>query len=184
MDLERYNYLLSLFKVLADDTRLRILGMVAEKPCSVEELASRLKLKEPTVSHHLTRLGQANLLKMERDKNSHYYQLIPNVLQNLSKEILSLEAITAPEQDTQDQWELKIIKTFIINGKLSQIPASRKKREVVLAHLLQAFEHEREYPEKELNQILSQYHEDVATLRREFIAFGWMSRENQIYKRI
>ena len=44
--------LLSFFKVLADESRLKILGILATQERSVEELAELLQLKTPTVSHH------------------------------------------------------------------------------------------------------------------------------------
>jgi len=46
------------------------------------------------------------------------------------------------------------------------------------------FEPERHYPEREVNQILIDFHEDVATLRREMIGHGLMEREKGIYRRV
>ncbi len=182
MDLERYHRMLALFKVLADDTRLRILGMVAEKPCTVEELAARLQLKESTVSHHLQRLREAELVSMERDKNARLYQFQNEQLHQLSREMLSLDHVTAPEPPQSESiWEDKVLQTFLVDGKLSKIPATRKKREVILRWLVTHFEAQRRYSEKEVNQLIAQYHEDVATLRRELIGYGWLKRENQIY---
>ncbi|HEY9842215.1 MAG: metalloregulator ArsR/SmtB family transcription factor [Candidatus Sericytochromatia bacterium] len=182
MDPERYQRMLALFKVLADDTRLRILGMVGEKPCAVEELAARLGLKEPTVSHHLNRLREAELVEVERDKNSRLYRLSPKSLHELSRELLAIDEVVAPEQAQADSvWEEKVLQTFLVNGRLSRIPASRKKREVILLWLARQFEPQRRYSEREVNQLLGSYHEDVATLRRELIGYGWLQRENQIY---
>lgn len=182
MDQEKFQIMLDIFKVLADATRLKIVGMVAEKPCSVEELSERLKLKASTVSHHLNRLKEAKLVAMERDKNVHFYHLCTEQLHFLSKDILSLDQVTAPEDDKQF-WTEKVLKTFVIDDKLTKIPASRKKREVVLNWLVQKYERHKKYPEKELNQIISQYHNDTATLRREMIAFKLMERNNQVYWR-
>lgn len=182
MDPERYARMLALFKVLADDTRLRILGMVAEKPCAVEELAARLQLKEPTVSHHLQRLREAGLVSVERDKNARLYRMQNEHLQALSRELLSLDEVTAPDEpQAESVWEHKVLQTFLVDGRLSRIPATRKKREVILRWLAARFEPQRRYSEREVNQLLGEYHEDVATLRRELIGYGWLNRENQIY---
>ncbi|GCE21437.1 ArsR/SmtB family transcription factor [Dictyobacter kobayashii] len=43
-------------KLLADRNRLKLLGLLANREQSVEELAAQLQLKAPTVSHHLARL--------------------------------------------------------------------------------------------------------------------------------
>ena len=70
------------------------------------------------------------------------------------------------------------------DNRLIEIPASRKKRLVVLKWLVQKFESDRDYPELELNAILKTYHEDCATLRREFIGYHLMARANGIYRRL
>ena len=50
--------LLQFFKALANESRLKLVGAIAQHERSVEELASILDLKEPTVSHHLSKLKQ------------------------------------------------------------------------------------------------------------------------------
>ncbi len=46
--------LVAFFKVLSDANRLKIIGLLAHQPYSVEELAALLGLKASTVSHHLS----------------------------------------------------------------------------------------------------------------------------------
>ena len=50
--------LVTFFKALADSSRLKIVGLLAEKSYSVEELAELLNLKASTVSHHLAKLSR------------------------------------------------------------------------------------------------------------------------------
>ena len=45
------------------------------------------------------------------------------------------------------------------------------------AHVVEAFEPGRRYPEKEVNQILLIFNEDTARLRRRLIEFKLMERE-------
>ncbi|WP_289501500.1 metalloregulator ArsR/SmtB family transcription factor [Gloeocapsopsis sp. IPPAS B-1203] len=73
--------LLRFFKVLANESRLKMLGILASRECSVEELATLLQLKEPTVSHHLNKLKELNLVKMHPEGNTHLYQLDGEALQ-------------------------------------------------------------------------------------------------------
>jgi DNA-binding transcriptional ArsR family regulator len=187
MDHVLFEQLLSFFKALADENRLKIIGMLAEKECSVEELATRLKVREPTVSHHLARLRELGLITMRKDGNTHWYCLEATSLHRLSKEVLALQEIAAPEQGSEhDLWEHKILKDYFdpIDGRLTQIPSSRKKREVILRWLVNQLEWDKRYPEKEINTFLLKYHWDSATLRREFIMTQLMYRENNIYWRI
>lgn len=71
---------------------------------------------------------------------------------------------------------------FNVDGTLRAIPAQRKKRVAVLELLLANFQHNRVYPEKELNEILRRFHSDVCTIRREFIMEKMMVRSDNKYK--
>lgn len=180
--MEQLRSLLDFFKVLANESRLQLLGILATRECSVEELATLLQLKEPTVSHHLNKLKALNLVKMRPDGNTHLYQLDSEALQNLSKEVFSQQQIAALADDIEvEAWERKVLQNFIENGRLKEIPASRKKRVVVLKWLAAQFERGVKYPEIKLNTMLKQYHEDCATLRRELVGYQLMQRENGVY---
>ncbi len=91
--------LLRFFKVLADESRLGLLGILANQECSVEELAVLLQLKELTVSHHLNKLKELQLVKMSTEGNTHLYQLATEALQGISKEIFSPKQIATSRTD-------------------------------------------------------------------------------------
>lgn len=60
----------SLFKVLADQTRLVLLSQIADCGCesfSVNELTELTGLSQPTVSHHLKKLTEAGLITKLRE---------------------------------------------------------------------------------------------------------------------
>ncbi len=56
--------LLQSLKALADPTRLRILNYLSEKPHTPAQLARRLRLRPPTVIHHLNALRAAGLVRL------------------------------------------------------------------------------------------------------------------------
>ncbi|HEX7394181.1 MAG TPA: DUF2087 domain-containing protein, partial [Anaerolineaceae bacterium] len=60
----------------------------------------------------------------------------------------------------------------------------RKKLEVILRHMSQDFKAGERYQEKKVNEMLGQYHEDTATLRRELIGYKILGREKGEYWRI
>ena len=62
------NESLSLFKLLADDTRLKLLCALAEKEQYVELLAEKLQLSAPTVSFHMKKLLSAGLVSARREQ--------------------------------------------------------------------------------------------------------------------
>ncbi|MEL6139221.1 MAG: metalloregulator ArsR/SmtB family transcription factor [Cyanobacteria bacterium J06626_23] len=180
-----FQTLLSFFKVLADESRLKLIGLLAQQERSVEEMAALLSLKEPTVSHHLARLKQMELVTVRPEKNARYYRLNQDALQTLSKGILAPDNIASFAEDVDvDAAETKILNNYFENGQLKSLPASRKKRWVILKWLANQFETEKTYPEKEINATLKQFHPDVATLRRELIGYQMMQREKGTYWRL
>ena len=174
--------LLQFFKALANESRLKLVGAIAQQERSVEELASILDLKEPTVSHHLSKLKQLQLVHMRAEGNTHYYRLDLDALQAMQKATLTATQVAQPIRS--DLWETKVLSSFVEGDLIKEIPASRKKRIIILKWLVQKFEFDRLYPEQELNQIIKPIHSDTATLRREMVGYNMMTRDNRIYRRI
>jgi len=69
-------------KALSDPTRLRILRYLTAEPLSPSQIARRLRLRPPTVIHHLDRLRMAGLvhLTLEKDKDVRRYAARPEAL--------------------------------------------------------------------------------------------------------
>lgn len=72
---------------------------------------------------------------------------------------------------------------FDAAGRLKAMPAQRAKRRAVLDRIVDAFEADRDYPERELNELLRQIFDDVAYLRRELVAEGLLTRAKGVYRR-
>ncbi len=64
-----------LYRALGDETRLRILRLLAERDRYLTELAAELELSKPTVSHHLAQLRSAGLVTWNEQGNLTYYTL-------------------------------------------------------------------------------------------------------------
>jgi predicted transcriptional regulator len=182
---DRTEYLLEFFKLLADEKRLRIVGLLAQQDYTVEELAAILNLSSATVSHHLRRLSKAGLVEARADQHYHVYYLQPQVLREMSQQILSQDTLQETTEDLDlDAYDRKVLRDFMEDGRLKSIPRQWKKREVILRYLLEQFEPDRRYAEQEVNEIISRTHEDYATLRRELVDSGRLAREREIYWRI
>jgi DNA-binding transcriptional ArsR family regulator len=72
--------LLEIFKAFADANRLKIIGLLARQPYSVEQLAALLDLKPPTVSHHLSRLSEVRLVGAKAEGYYSMYYLDESAL--------------------------------------------------------------------------------------------------------
>ena len=88
-----------------------------------------------------------------------------------------------PEDIDAPANEMRVLRTFFRDGRLTSIPTSHSKRLVVLDYLSQAFEPGRRYKEKQVNEILGRVHEDVAALRRYMVDEGFMNRSGGTYWR-
>ena len=175
--------LLAFFKALADESRLRIVGLLAQGERSVQELATLLDLKEPTVSHHLAILKAQGLVSARAEGTTRWHRLDVDVLEGLSRRVLEPAAASEPAEP--ETWDAKVLRGFVdAEGRLHTIPASRRKRGVVLRWLMTGFEPDRRYPEPEVNAILQARHWDSATLRRELIGHRMLARENGVYWRL
>src|SRR5947199_1616921 len=179
-----FQSLLQFFKVVADENRLKLLGILANREQSVEELAAQLQLKTPTVSHHLAKLKELDLVSMRSEGNTHIYCLNAESLRRTSKGMLSSEKMASLVDNVAGEaWERKVLKDFFEGTRLKEIPASRKKRSVILKWLANQFEPEARYSEVQVNEILQRFHPDSATLRREMIGEHLLQREQGSYWR-
>lgn len=64
-------------KAIADETRQEIMGHLCCVWCNVTEVVEKLdgKVNQPTVSHHLKKLEDANLVMMRKEGKHRYYTL-------------------------------------------------------------------------------------------------------------
>lgn len=182
---DRAEQLVEFFRALADVTRLKLIGLLAQQERSVEELVAGLGVQQPTVSHHLAKLRLLGIVRLRKEGQSHYYSLDENFVRQMARQVLSPGGLAqlAPA-DGGDTWEQKVLQHFFgADGRLKEIPTQRKKRDVVLRRLAAEFEPGRKYSEAEINETLRRFHPDVALLRREFIMTKLMQRENGHYWR-
>ncbi len=181
---EKLETTLALLRALADESRLRILGLLAVSERSVEELAAELSLRLPTVSHHLAKLRAVGLVAVRPEGNSRIYSLDLETLRRLSRELLAADRLVALAGDGEgDAWERKVLRDFLDGERLKEIPASRKKREVILRWLAEQFEPGVRYAEPVVNELIGRRHPDFATLRRELVSYRLLMREGGVYWR-
>ncbi len=174
------------FKALADANRLKIVGLLSQKGFTVEQLAAMLELRPSTVSHHLSRLARASLVSARAEGYYSVYVLETDALENMARRLLSGEELPMVAAGIDlDAFDRKVVADFSLpDGQLKTIPAQRKKLLAILRHIVADFRRGAQYSEKRVNKILSRYHEDTATLRRELVGAGLMEREAGKYWRI
>jgi DNA-binding HxlR family transcriptional regulator len=173
-----------LFKALGHPTRLLILNLIKLKPRHGEELAEILRLKPATISHHLSKLTEAGLLTAKKDQYYQTYSLVRRVLDRSLEEVVHIPQPDLSDGVEEDAFRQKVLRTFFRRGQLIQIPAQYKKQIIILERLVEEFEPGQEYTERQVNQTLLEFHDDVASLRRMMIDHKLMAREKGIYWRL
>ncbi len=171
--------LLAFFKALADENRLKIVGLLAQQPYTVEQLAALLDLTPPTVSHHLARLAKVGLVSAKAEGYYSVYTLQTDTLAAAAQRLLRKEQLPELARDVdRSSYDRKVLATFVDrDGHIRQIPAQEKKWLVLLRYCLEAFEPGVRYSEKQVNKILLRFNEDTARIRRGFIEYKLMARE-------
>jgi ArsR family transcriptional regulator len=92
--------LIQVFKLLADETRLRILlYLMKEGELHVSALCDRLDQSQPAVSHHLALLRVAELLNCRRDGKHNFYSVRKDHFQGIVRELF--DRITTATDDSQ-----------------------------------------------------------------------------------
>lgn len=169
--------LVAFFKALADANRLKILGLLAQRPYSGEELAALLDLKASTVSHHLAKLTEAGLVTARAEGYYNNYRLEEAALERTRLLFSRADLASAAAGVDANAYDRKVVAAYTRpDGSLETIPAQRKKLEAVLRYVAADFEPGRRYSEKQVNEKLARFHADTATLRRELVGCGLMAR--------
>ena len=172
---------LALLKLLADETRLNILNILLREDSYVEKIACELSLTPATICYHLKKLEAAGVVNCSR---SQFYIIYSVNREIFDKPLYALIKKDGEVMDEEEKYRKAVIANFFKYGRLTQIPTQRKKREIVLAEIVRQFSFDRDYDEKEVNEIILRYHDDYCTIRREMIAFGMMTRSFEIYRRL
>jgi DNA-binding HxlR family transcriptional regulator len=173
-----------LFKALGHAARLLILNLIKTRPRHVEELAAILRLSPATISHHLSKLSAAGLLRSEKDQYYQTYSLTGDLSGRTLGELILVPQPGLAAQVEEDAYRRQVLAAFLRHGRLIGIPAQLKKRQIIYEKLVQEFEPGRTYTEREVNRILVDVHDDVATLRRGLVDHGLMQRDGVSYWRV
>ena len=178
---ERQATLLNLSKVLLDEDRLKILGLLAQQPCSAETLAAQAAVER--VKLHLHKLAEVGLVSKRAEQGGEVYQLDSQQILKLKKLLFArAEPVEFQSPDEKD------LAKFIKHEQIVQLPTHPVKLRLVLAWLAAKFQPGVEYPERAVNELLKGHTGDPVTLdhvtlRRLLIDHGLLVRQAGIYQR-
>jgi hypothetical protein len=169
------NEMLDFVKALSDPDRLRIIGMLSQGSATRKEVAERLKLSPKDSLTHLGFLEFVGAISQVEG----VFSLNDDHLAVLAKEKLSEQRPVYVPDEALDDKSKKVLKAHLnADGSIKQVPLQPAKLKVILDYLVQFFEFDTNYTEKEVNTIIRRFNEDTAGLRRDLVDAGMLARES------
>ncbi len=187
MDLD----LLRALKALSDASRLRIVGLLSERPMAVTELADALGLTPATAVHHLRRLREAGLVESRDRRPFVEYTLRAERLAEVGRQLDAAgrggaerpAMAPGPDGALRPAYDARVLRASIVDGRVTQIPTDEKKRLLLLRYVAESlFSPGERYPKRKVNARLATVHEDVASLRRHLVVARIMERDAGSYR--
>lgn len=166
------NEMLDFAKAMSDPVRLRIIGLLAQGSATREEITARFNLSP---KDSLTHLGMLEFVGAISQKNGRF-ALNDDQLAVMAQEKLSETRPAFVPDEALDEKSKRVLKAHLNpDGSIKNIPAAPK-LQVILDYLIQFFEFDKNYTEKEVNNIIRRFNEDTAGLRRDLIEANMLAR--------
>jgi hypothetical protein len=167
----------ALVGLLADDHRRRVVAAIELGAMHLDGVVLATRLTPMQVAKALGRLVEAGLVVATTDALVVAGAAFQRAARQANTRPTSTEFADQPEDSR------KVLRTFVVDGRLQSIPAATSKRMVILDWLAQEFEPGRTYSEKMVNLILGKRHADTAALRRYLVDHGFLDRADGKYWR-
>ncbi|MFC6014788.1 DUF2087 domain-containing protein [Plantactinospora solaniradicis] len=167
-----------LIGLLAEPDRLTTFAAVVLGASGPAEVAERTGLPARTVVAALRRLESGGLVGTVAGRTV--------ALVDVFKEAVRAHPPTPSEADAEsdpDRARSAVLRAFVRDGRVVQLPAARGKRRLLLEHIVLIFEPGVRYPEREVNALLRAWHDDYAALRRYLVDEVLLTREDGVYWR-
>src|SRR2546428_13851576 len=160
-------------RLLADRTRLAVIGLIALEPRMAGDVANLLDVPDREVVKAMARLAKSGLIVGDGG----VYRLDLDALRSFA-ETLTPAVPADPEmfRNLTDD-EATVAARYFRGRRLDEIPAALGKRRAVLRRIVQEFEPGRRYSEAQVNLMLGMFHPDHASLRRYLVDDGLLDRD-------
>jgi hypothetical protein len=163
---------IDLLRHLLEPRRLAVVGALAHAPASGEALAAALDQRSAEVLRTLAPLVQAGLVRADGST----YQLDAVAWRAVARRLPQAAPASPRVGFGMTREEADLLGRYFTGEQLTELPAQRSRRLVVLERLALEFEPGRRYAEAEVNAVLGRFHPDHATLRRLLVDEGLLDR--------
>ncbi|MEY2445299.1 MAG: hypothetical protein QOE00_1879, partial [Ilumatobacteraceae bacterium] len=167
----------ALVGLLADGQRRRVVAAIELGACHVDKIITSTGFTATQVAKAVGRLVESGLV-VQSDLG---LALATDVFQRAARQ--ANERPPTDEFDDVPEDARKVLRSFVVNGRLQSIPVAAAKRMVILDWLAQEFEPGKKNSEQMVNLMLGQRHADTAALRRHLDDHGFLDRAEVQYWR-
>jgi hypothetical protein len=167
----------ALVGLLADAHRRRVVAAVELGARHLDDIVAATGLSSAQVAKALGKLVETGLVVSGADGMSVAGEAFQQAARDANTRPTSTEFDDAPD-DVR-----KVLRSFVLDGRLQSIPVAAAKRAVILDWLAQDFEPGTTYSEKMVNLTLGKRHPDTAALRRYMVDDGFLDRAHGQYWR-
>jgi hypothetical protein len=166
-----------LIGLIADEARLRTFAAVVLGARATDDVSEAAGLPTRDALRALTRLESGGLI--ERTKAGWEPRLA-----RLRQAALARSTVDPVDYGDVAAETAAVLRAFLPHGRLTQMPAQRTKRRIVLDHIVRVFEPGVRYVERDVNSLLRAFDDDYATLRRYLVDEGLLARAGGQYWRV
>lgn len=170
----------ALVGLLAEEGRLKVVAAIALGATDEPQIVARTGLAAKTVRKGLDRLIRGGLVEATRDGG---LRVATERIKEAAQRAAAERPQPRPEELGATADQAQVLRNYLVDGRLSHIPATRSKRLVVLDFLAGQFEPGRTYPEEQVNYVLGRFHVDYAALRRYLVEEELLERRDGFYWR-
>src|SRR5258706_634622 len=166
--------ILSFVKAMASADRLRIVGLLSQGSKRAVEIADALGTHPSEVTRHLEQLTASSVVYEAEG----VYVLDEKAIESLARgQFEGKRPVYEAKSEKQDDVR-KVLKAYLnADGTLKQIPPQGNKLMIILNFILDAFDFDANYTEKEVNTILRRFHVDTAAVARYLAVHALLGSE-------
>jgi hypothetical protein len=165
----------ALARALADPARRSAVAALVLGASTAAEVSAAAGLDARSLHDALTKLDASGLVVW--DRNADAVVLVETAFVQAARGTAGDRP--PPPADERE----KVLRTYVNDGRITQIPVQHSKRLVILDVLAQEFEVGRRYSERQVNLVLGRWHADTAALRRYLVDDGFLDRADGEYWR-
>ena len=170
----------ALVGLLAEESRLKVVSAIVLGATSEPAIVTLTALAPKTVRKALERLIRGGIVEAAGTGG---LRVVTERFKEAAQRAAANRRQPRPEELGATADQAQVLRNYLVDGKLSHIPATRSKRLVVLDFLAGQLEPGRVYPEEQVNYLLGRFHPDYAALRRYLVEEELVERREGFYWR-